>query len=240
MNDDIERAEILNQVAKRLGVSFTNFMLLDRALTHASMACEQDGPVSDYESLEFLGDAALSLAVAHTLFERAPGRTPGEYSRMRASVVSSRGLERVARRLALADAIRLGKGEEQAGGRNRSGLLEDCLEAVIGAVYLDQGWDAAQAFVQRVFEPELEDAIDSAGSWDYKSRLQHHCQALRIELPEFVLIRSEGPDHCKEFEVEVLLRGVPMGRGVGSSKKEAEQRAAREALQREQNCGETK
>jgi len=231
MNKENYRAHILNQVAERLGVAFDNIDLLDQALTHASVACEIPGPVADYESLEFLGDAVLSLSIAHYLYSHAPGRGPGEYSKMRASVISRTCLARIAKNLALDEAIRLGKGEEQSGGRNRTALMEDCMEAVIGALYLDKGWPETQQFIERAFADELKRALTSADAWDYKSRLQHRCQSLHGELPEFVLIRSEGPDHRKEFEIEVRIQGRPMGRGIGTSKKKAEQGAAREALQ---------
>ena len=152
---------------------------------------------------------------------------------MRAGLVNRRRLAKVAQELDIAPAILLGKGEELSGGRRRAALLADCLEALIGAVYLDQGWNAAQAFVQRVFAREIDQAACEEPVWDYKSRLQHHCQAIRAGLPRFVLVRSEGPDHLKQFEVEVLVRDRPAGRGTGFSKKEAEQNAAREALEAE-------
>ena len=228
-----EREAELESLLDRLGLGVQDFDLLDRALTHASIQSEQSGPAYDYESLEFLGDAVLSLAVAHHLFVHAPDRTPGEYSRMRAGIVNQQGLAQVADRIQIGPAIRLGKGEEMSGGRNRAALLADCLEALIGAVYLDRGIDAAQRFVAQTFREELESASRTDVGWDHKSRLQQYCQAERIALPRFELVRSEGPDHQKLFEVEVYLRGEPAGRGTGLSKKEAEQNAARLALLRE-------
>ena len=232
MNDSEERAETLRALAARLGIAVQNMTLFDRALTHASVVAEANAPLRDYESLEFLGDAVLGLAVADYLFVKHPDRTPGEYSRMRAGVVSRRSVARVARELDIAPAIRLGKGEEHSGGRQRAALVADCLEALIGAVSLDCGWEAAQDFVTRSFLRELQRACGEEEVWDFKSRLQNYCQAERIALPEFKVIRSEGPDHRKEFEVEVWVRGHPLGRGRGSNKKEAEQNAAREALER--------
>lgn len=226
-----ERADQLRALMSRLGFEMRNLELLDRALTHASITAEEEGTLYDYESLEFLGDAALGLAVAHYLFEHKPDCTPGEYSRMRANLVNRRCLARLGQKLNIAPAIRLGKGEESAGGRNRSSLLADCLESLIGAIYLDQGWEAAHRFVVHTFQEELQLATRAEAGWDYKSRLQHLCQAERIALPRFEVVRSEGPDHKKEFEVEVYLRGVPAGRGTGLSKKEAEQNAARVALE---------
>ncbi len=233
MRDDPERARLLTSLAERLGIEFSNLDLLDQALTHASSAGENEGPQYDYETLEFLGDAVLGLAVAQYLYEHVPDRTPGEYSRMRASVVNRRCLARIAQTLAFAPAIRLGKGEELAGGRQRIALLADCLESVVGAVFHDCGWETARAFIERTFVAELERATQSDRIWDFKSRLQHYCQAERIPLPVFVVVRSEGPDHLKEFEVEVQLRGEPVGCGTGLSKKEAEQNAARSALDHE-------
>lgn len=228
-----EREAELKLLCDRLGLRLHDVELLDRALTHASIQSELHGPAYDYESLEFLGDAVLSLAVAHHLFIHAPDRTPGEYSRMRARIVNQNGLARVAERIQIGPAIRLGKGEEMSGGRARAALLADCMEALIGSVYLDQGIDAAQEFIVRVFAEELESASQTDAGWDHKSRLQHYCQAEKIPLPRFELIRSEGPDHQKMFEVEVYIRGEAAGRGTGQSKKEAEQRAACAALERE-------
>jgi ribonuclease-3 len=233
MSKDASRIRELQALAKRLGIRFDNIAILDRALTHASIACEQQGSRENYESLEFVGDAALGLAAAHLLFEKVPERTPGEYSRMRAAVVNRRCLARIARQLDIAPAILLGKGEELAGGRARAALLADCVEALLGAIYLDQGWDSARAFAVRLLEPEVAALQTRRQIWDFKSRLLHHCQARHIGLPEFVVVRSDGPDHRKEFEVEVLLRGASAGQGIGPSKKEAEQKAARMALLKE-------
>lgn len=233
MDESDERDRALRALAQRLGIEIRDSALFDRALTHASLVAESEEAGSDYESLEFLGDAVLGLAVAHRLFERAPERTPGEYSRLRAGMVNRRCVARVAQELNIAPVIRLGKGEESSGGRFRASLLADCLEAFIGAVYLDSGWEMARDFVVRVFDNELELALGQERVWDFKSRLQNHCQAEHMPLPQFEVVRSEGPDHKKEFEVEVYLRGLPAGRGRGSSKKEAEQAAARVALKLE-------
>lgn len=233
MNDEGKRDEELQAFGQKLGLTFSNVALFDRALTHASVSAEVEGEIHDYEALEFLGDAVLGLAVAHHLYVHAPDRTPGEYSRMRASIVNRRTLARVARELEFGLVIRLGRGEELSGGRRRRALLADCLEAVIGAIYLDQGQDAASAFIERVFAGDLELALTQRQVWDYKSRLQHYCQANRMPLPAFCVVRSEGPDHRKEFEIEVTLGNGVTGRGVGLSKKEAEQGAARAVLDQE-------
>ena len=233
MADSQDRRGQLTEFAARLGIPVENYDLLDRALTHASATGDHSGPSFDYESLEFVGDAALGLAVAHYLYDSLPDRTPGEYSKMRAGIVNRRSLARVARRLDIVDVIRLGKGEEKSGGRSRKALLADCMEARIGALYLDQGWEAARKFVIRVFREELEAAQTTGEVWDYRSRLQNYCQAEHIKLPRFEVVRAEGPDHKKTFEVVVYLKDEIVGRGSGRTKKEAEQNAARAALEHE-------
>lgn len=233
MLEDTERAEELHQLSSRLELGITDFALLDQALTHASVFSDSNESIRDYEPLEFLGDAVLSLAVAHYLYEHAPGRTPGEYSRVRAGLVNRRCLAHVARVLDIAPAIRLGKGEELSGGRQRTSLLADCLESMIGAMYLDQGWEAVRAFVARILHDEFERELSQDKVWDFKSRLQHQCQAAHIALPKFVVVHSEGPDHRKRFEVEVIVRDKVVGQGSGSTKKEAEQNAAHMALENE-------
>jgi len=233
MNKTDTRLETLRGLADRLGFELNNYGLLDRALTHASAAGESGAEGEDYESLEFLGDAVLGLVTADFLVANAPGQSPGTYSPMRASVVEKKALARVATQLNIAPAIRLGKGEETSGGRARDGLLSDCMEAIIAALYLDKGYHEASAFVCRVFSDELERALSSKGVLDYRSQLQHKCQVKQIPLPEFIVVRSSGPDHKKEFEIEVEVCGNVTGRGSGSTKKEAEQEAARAALEYE-------
>lgn len=231
LDADAARLDALRGLAGRLGVELSVFELLDQALTHASSLTETlESPGRDYESLEFLGDAVLELAVSHYLFEMLPGRRPGDYTKLRATAVNRNSVGRVARRLDIAPLVRLGKGEEAGGGRKRLALLADCMEAIIGAVYLSAGWPAARDLVLRAFAPEIEELRDMPPTWDYKSLLQNYCQAAHIALPRFDVVNSEGPDHRKKFEVEVFVREQPLGRGVGNSKKEAEQQAAEQAL----------
>lgn len=233
MDESTRRQAELQGLADRLGFGMRNVALFDRALTHASIQGETGGATCDYESLEFLGDAVLGLAVAHYLFESLPNRQPGEYSRLRAGIVNRKTVGRVGQALDLAPVVRLGRGEELSGGRQRLALLADSLEALIGALYLDSGWEAAKAFILRAFAAEMAQAMhDLDRAWDFKSRLQQECQARRLGLPQFVVVREEGPDHRKHFEVEVLVAGRSMGRGAGPAKKEAAQAAAREALGR--------
>ena len=233
MSEHADRPAELAALGARLGFPVKDTDLFDRALTHASVSSDAGAVRADYESLEFLGDAVLGLVVAHHLYATRPGLSPGEYSRLRASLVNRRMVARVGTALGIAPHIRLGKGEERSGGRGRDALLADCTEALIGALYLDSGWEAAHAFVVRAFHTELERAEASDLVFDFKSRLQNYCQGLQIGLPRFEVIHSEGPDHKKVFEVEVFLRGEAAGRGRGNSKKEAEQNASREALRRE-------
>lgn len=228
---DAERYDALCGLAKRLGLELSSYALLDEALTHASSLTESpENAGRDYEALEFLGDAVLELAISHYLFEMFPGNSPGDYTKLRATIVNRNGVARVARRVEIGPLVRLGKGEEAGGGRKRVALLADCLEAMIGAVYREAGWPSARDFVLRIFAPELEELRDRPPVWDYKSLLQNYCQAAHITLPRFELISSEGPDHRKKFEVEVYVREQSFGRGTGLSKKEAEQQAAQQAL----------
>lgn len=220
----------LRTFGEELGFKIRDCSLFDRALTHASVENASAELRADYESLEFLGDAVLGLVMAHHLYETRPGLSPGDYSRLRASLVNRKVVARVGAAVGVASHIRLGKGEEQSGGRKRISLLADCMEALIGALYLDSGWEVARAFVVKAFHAELERAEGLGTEWDYKSQLQNLCQGAQLGLPRFEVVRSEGPDHRKEFEVEVLIQGAPRGRGRGNSKKEAEQNAAREAL----------
>ena len=233
MGEDSTHLNDLRALVARLALDFSDLDLLDQALTHASAVPEMPHPRGNNESLEFLGDAVLGMAVAQWLYEQVPGRTPGEYTRMRARVVNRNALAAVAARLDFGPIIRLGKGEEAHGGRRRKALLADCMEAVIGAAFLDCGWDATREFIGRTFREELNEAQHSKTEWDFRSRLQNYCQAEGLELPEFEVVREEGPDHKKEFEIAVRLRGEIVGSGAGATKKEAEQHAARAALEYE-------
>lgn len=228
----LNREEQLRQFLTRFDMELPDLVLLDNALTHASWLPGKETGVRDYESLEFLGDAVLGLAVAAYLFERYPEKTPGEYTKLRATVVNRKAVARVAQSLEIAPLIRLGKGEENIGGRKRNALLADSMEAVIGAVYLTAGWQVARDFVLKVFKGELEHACATPPVWDYKSMLQTHCQAQRIGLPQFNVARSSGPDHHKYFEIAVCITEEIYGHGEGYSKKEAEQNAAFQALKR--------
>jgi len=219
---------------RRINYRFKDRGLLEHALTHKSRAAEDaSGGVADNESLEFLGDAVLGLVVADVLFRRFPEYDEGQKSKVRASVVSTASLARHAEEMGLGDHLLLGRGEEKTGGRFKQALLADAYEALIAAIYLDGGFDAATDFLQR----ELLEAIDLGASQtivgeDYKSALQERLQALGHPLPEYRIAGETGPDHRKVFRVEVVVNGEVLGTASGTAKKEAEQEAARLALDR--------
>lgn len=233
MGEKSSRNEELRALGSRLGLDLGSFNLLDRAVTHASAVGDRPEFSGNNESLEFLGDAVLGLAVADWLHEHVPNLSPGQYTQMRARVVNKQTLARVAKGLDIGSAVRLSRGEESSGGRDRQGLLADCLEAVVGAVFLGEGWETAKRFVVRILENELRAAPESRGEWDYRSQLQNYCQARQWPLPVFDVVAESGPDHQKTFEVAVTLHDRVVGIGHGNTKKEAEQCAARAALESE-------
>jgi ribonuclease-3 len=216
---------------QRLGYRFSTPHLLLEALTHRSYAHEtRREQQRDNERFEFLGDAVLDLAVAHLLMEKYPTADEGALSRLRARVVSERSLARVARQLQLGDFLLLGRGEESTGGRQKSSLLADGLEAVFAAVYLDGGFAAALQATARLLGPIIEKSVGQRLRIDAKSKLQEHIQARFQILPQYRLCGANGPEHAKRFEVEVLLWGRSLACGQGKTKKEAEQTAARALL----------
>jgi ribonuclease-3 len=219
----------LSDIPQRIGYAFKDTELLERALTHKSYANENKVPYHN-ERMEFLGDAVLGLVISENLMKLYPDSTEGDLSRLRAAVVSEPTLAAVSRKIGLGDYLLLGKGEDQTGGRNKDSLLADCLEALIAAVYLDAGKDAAESLIIRLFEEVIKKTSASGGSLDYKTELQERCQEQLKQLPEYRIVSETGPDHQKQFEMEVWIKGQLAGRGIGKSKKEAEQRAAREAL----------
>ena len=202
--------------------------LLERALTHRSYAYENGGLPTN-ERLEFLGDAVLGLAVTDALYRRHPDLPEGSLAKLRASVVNTRALAGVARELGLGRWLRLGRGEEVTGGRDKNSILADTTEAVLGAVYLDRGVEAALALVHRLFDPLMRAAAQSGAAQDWKTALQELTAARGLGVPDYRLAES-GPDHAKSFSAVVLVAGTPLGEGAGGSKKEAEQHAASAAF----------
>lgn len=226
---------------ERLGHKFSNRELLERALTHSSAVPESRGAgteesnsvsvLRDNERLEFLGDAVLELLASEYLLSSFPEWSEGQLSKSRARIVNASSLESAARRLRLGDHLRLGRGEEKTGGREKQTLLADAFEAVVAAVYLDAGLGAVRELLRRLlFEQALEERGDRISESDRKSALQEYLQG-RGQLPaEYRLAGETGPDHQKVFQIDVWINGECMARGEGSTKKEAEQRAARIAL----------
>jgi ribonuclease III len=212
------------RLERLLGYEFTREELLERALTHRSYANENRAG-ADNEKLEFLGDAVLDLVVGHLLMTTFPSLSEGELSVTRAQVVSEAGLSELAAELGLGEFLRLGRGEERTGGRSKPSLLADAFEAVIAAVYLDGGFEAARQLVERLLSRRLS-AIDTSGFHDFKTRLQESAQAKLKSTPEYRVVGEAGPDHDKTFEVAVHIKEREWARAAGKSKKEAEQRAA--------------
>jgi ribonuclease-3 len=212
---------------RALGIGFSDPDLRRAALTHRSYAFENGLDLTN-ERLEFLGDSVLGLVVTDMAYRSFPGMPEGQLAKLRAAIVNMQALADVARSLALGGVVLLGRGEELSGGREKPSILADALEAVFGAVYLDQGLEVARSLIERLFRPRMEAYARGEGNRDYKTMLQELASQEIRSMPEYRL-QERGPDHQKEFTATVLLAGEAMGRGSGRSKKEAEQQAAREA-----------
>ncbi len=224
-----DEAEKLREVAAKLGHDFKDIHTLRDALTHKSLANERPNLAPrDNERLEFLGDALLGLVTSALLYERFPDAPEGELTRRRADLVCEAGLEAIAEELALGDALRLGKGEERSGGRDKPRLLSSAVEACLAAVYVDGGLDAAVEVAKRLMTPRIDDR--RPGASDFKSRVQEVVQGRGEPTPVYRVVSVEGPDHERSFTVEILVGDRVLGRGEGRSKTEAEQVAAEEAM----------
>ncbi len=217
-----------DQVARALGHDFATPALLLEALTHTSFVNESGGRGRDNERLEFVGDAVLGFVVATLLHARFPGAPEGELSQRRAALVSGPALARLAAELGIGAALRLGRGEERTGGREKPRLLAGALEACVAAVHLDAGFDAARAVATRIFEPLLDALVP--GALDHKTRLQERVQRGGGAAPRYELLSVEGPLHERAFHVALELSGERVGEGRGRTKTEAEQQAAHAAL----------
>lgn len=228
-------SEIVEPLEKRIGYHFRDLGLLEHALTHRSRAHEDaSGGVMDNESLEFLGDAVLGFVIADMLFQRFPTHSEGYKSKIKASIVSTVSLAKLALTIDLGRYVLLGRGEEKTGGRAKNAILADSFEALIAAVYLDGGVDAARAFIGACFDPLIDSGGDRVAQAsftdDWKSELQEWLQAAGRGLPVYQLTDTDGPDHRRLFNVDVMVEGVSAGHAQGRSKKEAEQQAAKAAL----------
>jgi ribonuclease-3 len=215
---------------RALGVRFKDPRMREAALTHRSYAFERDLAETN-ERLEFLGDAVLGLVVTDLAYRRFPDLPEGELAKLRAATVNMITLADVARDLGLGEEVFLGKGEEQSGGRDKTSILADAMEAVLGSVYLDRGLDAARRLIERLFWPRMVAYVRGEGDRDYKTGLQELAAQDLGSVPQY-RVTEEGPDHAKQFTATVFLGGQSYGTGSGRSKKEAEQRAAREAYAR--------
>lgn len=219
MHTELERA---------LGYEYHNRELLRMALSHTSYANEvYKDAFQSYERLEFLGDSILGFVTADYLYHKFPNKLEGELSRIRAELVCEKNLALVAEKLSLGDFLLLGNGEEQTGGRQRASITSDVVEALIAAAYLDGGFDAAKRIVQQHVLSLLSEAEKTH---DYKTELQELVQRKKEQHLSYELLAESGPDHCKEFTVQVSLNGLPVGSGTGTSKKRAEQAAAQQAI----------
>jgi ribonuclease-3 len=225
-------SELIATVAERIGHTFSSLDLLVQATTHKSFANEAPSAdeVLHNERLEFLGDAVLNLVISEMLMEACPDSSEGDLSRLRASLVNERELAQVASHLGLGDLLRLGKGEERSGGRKKASLLADLFEAVLGAVFLDGGLEKSRAVARLAFGSRITTGREDVPAFDPKSRLQVVLQQRGHEPPDYRVVEQAGPDHRRRFTVAVCAGDDELGRGIGTSKKEAEQAAAHDAL----------
>lgn len=220
---------MIKDLEAAIGYRFRNISLLQNALTHSSYANERwHNSLLSNERLEFLGDSILGMLVAEYLYRSFPDRPEGELTRMRADMVCEKTLACVANSIRLGDHLLLGHGEEQGGGRSRESILADAVESVIAASFLDGGMEAALQFIRRFILVQV--PVDRLHNADYKTQLQELVQQKRNQVLSYRLVGESGPDHDKQFQVEVTLNAAVVGRGKGSSKKRAEQDAARNAI----------
>ncbi|MFH2010560.1 MAG: ribonuclease III [bacterium] len=230
MGIDLEQQ--LVELELRLGYAFQSRGHLETAVTHKSYANEHTPQLPHNERMEFLGDAVVALVVGHLLMARHPEWSEGELSKARSALVSATGLAEVARSLDLGEALRLGRGEERTGGRSKPSILADGFEALSAALYLDGGYEVALEVLQRLFEARLDDALRGVKRMDPKTHLQERIQAVYKRAPEYDLVETNGPEHDLRFTVQLVVDGVALATGEGRTKKDAEQNAAAEILDR--------
>ena len=233
-----ERKAELQKLQEEIGYSFKMPELLECALIHRSFAYERlaDGETpavrEDYECLEFLGDAILGLVVSEHLYRHYPALSEGDLSKLKSFLVSTNHLSALSRNLELGEFMRLSHGEEKTGGRNKKAILADLFESLTAAVYLDGGWTRARTFVLKQYEESFSEVTaHSLDLRDYKSSLQERLHTLGRSEPEYVVVEEVGPAHRRQFIIEVRVAGSPLAAGEGKSKKEAQQKAARRALE---------
>lgn len=226
-----ERKKELKKFEKIINVDFDNIELLDIALTHSSYANQYNMNYNHHnERLEFLGDSVLSIVISEYLFKKCKSKHEGKLTRMRSAIVCESSLAELAKRLDVKDYIKIGKGEEISGGRQKDSLLADACEAIIAAIYLDKGYDKVKNFILKFLDKTIEISVKYQNFNDYKSRLQEYVQKTSMSTIKYVVDKEEGPDHDKTFEIKVYLDNKCYGTGTGKSKKESEQCAAMKAL----------
>ena len=219
----------MTTLQEKLGYTFQDPSLLENALTHSSRANESRGKLHSNERLEFLGDSILGMVVADHLYRNHPDLPEGDLTRTRAALVCEGSLHEAAQGLGLGEYLRLGKGEDAGGGRKRPSILADATAAMLAAVYLDGGMEAVRPIIRAlILDKEQEKAADR----DYKTALQELVQRTPGAAVSYALVRESGPDHCRSFEMEVSVDGKVIGAGAGRTKKEAEQMAAKAAMER--------
>jgi ribonuclease-3 len=228
LNPDPRDVETASELSRRLNLTFKNISLLTRALTHRSYVNENPNSSEDNERLEFLGDAVLDFIVGAWVYHRFPEMPEGDLTKIRSALVRNDQLAAFARKLGLSHALRLGHGEFITGGSHRDALLGSTFEAVIGAIYLDSGLEAVEAFVNPLLEEARESILTKIH--DPKSQLQEWAQAQKMGAPHYHTVATTGPDHARIFEVEVLINERVVGKGLGSSKHAAQHVAATDAL----------
>ena len=222
----------LERLQKRLGITFKDKSLLEQALVHRSYIHENpDFELPDNERLEFLGDSLLGMVIAEKVYEDFPQLSEGGMTKLRAALVRKETLARLAESLGLGDYIYMGHGEESSGGRAKQSILVGAFEAVIAAILIDQGFDVCRGFVRRTFEGEVARVAGERVDIDYKSQLQEAIQAKHKLAPTYRVVGMKGPDHDREFTVEVSVNGAVIGSGRGKSKRQAEMAAAQAALE---------
>ncbi len=228
-----ERINSLEELSEMLSYTFSDITLLDISLTHSSYANENpDLAWEDNERLEFLGDAVLQLCMSDILMKRFPDYTEGQLSKVRAAMVNEQPLAGLAREYRVGGFMLLGRGEENSGGRDKDSILGDAVEAIIGAIYLDGGYESALRFIETAFQSLVDEWVESPIYLDYKSLLQETSQGRFRLVPQYRIIGASGPDHDKTFDIEASIGDLISTTGTGKNKKEAEQDAARKALQK--------
>ena len=230
MVDDTRKKE-LDNFLERVELSINDYSLLDLAFTHSSYTFENKllDPENN-ERLEFLGDAVLKLIASRYLYDRFPDYTEGELTKIRAILVSDKTLAKIAEGIELYKYLKLGYHEEKMGGRKRSSTMACAFEAILGAFYIDGQFHGLFKFLTKIMEEEVTRIDQSASKYNYKAVLQEHVQGQGFEIPEYVVIKEDGPPHNKSFEVAVFVNGDNLGQGIGKSKKEAHQAAAKQAV----------